>query len=117
MLHVGNLFVMLLTGEFPGTEGLRSRDVEGLLHCLLPFSSGLLSLLSLLSSPAAILKTETRALLVHGCPWLYTDIVPRGQKVSIIPALSGNSKPRDIAYQPNKQNKTNTSRCHENHLS
>lgn len=36
MLHVGNLFVMLLTGEFPGTESLRSRDVEGLLHCLLP---------------------------------------------------------------------------------
>lgn len=57
------------------------------------------------------------ASLCMGVPGSATDTGPQGKKVSIIPSLSGNSKPRDIPYWPNEQNKTNIARCHESHLS
>lgn len=54
-----------------------------------------------------------RASLCMGVPGSATDTGPRGEKVSIIPSLSENSKPRDIAYWPHEQTKTSNARCHE----
>lgn len=101
--------MMLLTGEFPGTERASGAGRwKASFTVSWPFSS---------SQPPQLTschpEERNKSFLCMGVPGSTTDIIPRGQKVSIIPALSGNSKPRDIAYQPNKQNKTNTSRCHE----